>query len=333
MKITHIAVSIVLVVLLSASFFFSDSHHIDSFEAYSQEIPGSKITIDMLPIPEGTYLMGSPAQEANRLEDEGPQHKVKIQAFWMSKFEITWEQYELFMAREIDHIQGNKAAEVNLALDGVSGATAPYTDMSFGMGKEGFPAINMTQYAAATFCKWLSAKTGHFYRLPTEAEWEYACRAGSQTTYHFGNDPAQLPDFAWFAGNSQEIYHPIGQKKPNAWGLHDMHGNVAEWTLDQYLPDFYQTTGKKTFLNPWATAAELYPHTVRGGSWKDQPNALRAAARRGSVPAWKKRDPQLPKSLWWLTDAPFVGFRIVRPVETPSPEAMEKYWGEPIEEY
>ena len=307
--------------------------NIDSFKPYKQEISGTEVTIEMTPIQGGTFTMGSPTGEVGHKTDESPQHQVKIDDFWMSTYEITWEQYELFRSREIDDIPGKKDNEIDIQIDAVSGATPPYTDMSFGMGKEDYPAINITQYAAATFCKWLSAKTGRFYRLPTEAEWEYACRAGSQAAYHFGNDSNQLDEYAWFEDNSGEAYHKIGQKKPNPWGLYDMHGNVAEWTMDQYLPDFYQKLDQKTSINPWAIPTELYPKVVRGGSWKDSAKKLRSAARRGSRASWKQRDPQLPKSLWWLTDAPFVGIRIIRPKNTPSPVEAENYWLKPIEDF
>jgi formylglycine-generating enzyme required for sulfatase activity len=183
----------------------------------------------------------------------------------------------------------------------------------------------MTQLAAVKFCEWLSAMTGHFYRLPTEAEWEYACRAGTDTAYSFGDDPSQLSDYAWYKENSQDKYQKVGTKKANPWGLYDMHGNVAEWTLDQYVPTVYRnrTQGE---TNPLTVGEKVYPKAVRGGSWMDSPNRLRSAARRPSSKKWKKRDPQIPKSKWWHTDAPFVGFRIVRPLETPSKEEQKKYW-------
>ncbi|MFM7102275.1 MAG: formylglycine-generating enzyme family protein, partial [Verrucomicrobiota bacterium] len=205
--------------------------------------------------------------------------------------------------------------------DAVSRPTKPYVEMSFGMGKKGYPAISMTHYAAITYCKWLSAKTGHFYRLPTEAEWEYAARAGSKTRYSFGDDPAQLPDYGWFVDNSDGKYQPVGRKKANPWGLHDMHGNVAEWVLDAYV-DRYDKVGPVEFV-PGKTE---YPHVARGGSWDDDAGQLRGSARRFSDSSWKQRDPQLPKSRWYLTDAQFLGFRVVRPLKVPPAGELAKYW-------
>src|SRR5690606_32649713 len=169
--------------------------------------------------------------------------------------------------------------------------------------------------------------TGHFFRLPTEAEWEYAARAGTSTAYSFGNDPADLDDFAWSERNSNFTSQPVGKKKPNAWGLHDMHGAVWEWTLDQYFPDRYATLqNSDPVIDPWAKPSKEYPRVVRGGSWNDAPEDLRSASRRPSDPDWKMLDPQLPKSIWYHTNAPWIGFRVVRPAEIPSPEEMYEYW-------
>lgn len=301
------------------------------FSPYSQKIPGSDVSVELIPVPGGTFMMGSPEPEAGRSGDEGPQRKVKVDSFWMGKYEITWEQYDLFVNEEISNLKNIKSplnAEVKIEVDAITSPTPPYIDMSFGMGRDGYPAINMTHYAALMFAKWLSAKTGHFYRLPTEAEWEYACRAGTNTAYYFGNNPNELNEYAWFRDNSEEGYHKIGTKTPNALGLYDMHGNVAEWTMDQYIEKYPEQLEGEAAHNPWFKPTKLYPGSVRGGSWMDVRDDLCSAKRKGSSKEWKKRDPQLPKSIWWLTDAPFVGFRLVRPKETPSKEEIENYYNQ-----
>jgi formylglycine-generating enzyme required for sulfatase activity len=182
----------------------------------------------------------------------------------------------------------------------------------------------MTQHAANKFAQWLSAKTGHFYRLPTEAEWEYACRAGTSTAYSFGDDAAAMPDFGWFNKNAPEGYKKVGTRKPNAWGLYDMHGNVADWTLDQLAP--YDPMGPA-----WVRATKPYPHAVRGGGWTDPADACRCGSRMASDVSWKMQDPQLPQSIWYHTDAQFLGFRLVRPLKVPAPEQMFVYWNSGVE--
>jgi formylglycine-generating enzyme required for sulfatase activity len=301
----------------------------EEFKSYTQKISGSKQDYEMVAIPGGEFMMGSPASEKGRKSDEGPQHKVTIEPFWMGKFEVTWDLYDLFAFKNMEVEMANRYPDPEKSVaktDGSTRPSPPYVDMSFGMGREGYPAINMTQYAAIHFCKWLYDKTGIFYRLPTEAEWEYACRAGSKTAYSFGADISKLGEYAWFKGNSNGSYKKTGLKKPNAWGLHDMHGNVMEWTLDQYHPDYYAKKAKGQVKEAYAPVTELYPTTARGGSWDDAADVLRSAARVASEPAWKVLDPQLPKSEWWLTSASFVGMRIVRPLKTPSKEEIDAYY-------
>ncbi len=295
-------------------------------------LTGTDVTYEMVPIPGGKFKMGSPETEAGRKPDEGPVHEVEIAPFWMGKFEVTWNEYDLFMypneekkARETKQLP----ADLNALTDAVTRPTQPYVEMSFGMGKDNFPAISMTQHGANKYCEWLSAKTGHFYRLPTEAEWEYAARAGTTTAYFWGDDPKQMGDYCWWGKNADFKYQKIGKKKPNPWGLHDILGNVVEWCIDQYDPAFYANSPA---ANPWNKATKPYPHVARGGSWDDDdPAKLRSGARRASDKTWKIQDPQLPKSIWYHTDAQFLGFRIVRPLKAATVEEMHAYWNSGVE--
>ena len=270
--------------------------------AYQVTIPNTTITYRMLPIPAGRFEMGP--------------SRITLDAFWMQEHEVTWDEYRLFTFAN----QAGEVAHQDATLDAVSRPTRPYAEMSFGMGINGFPAISMTQHAANKYAEWLSAKTGEFYRLPTEAEWEYACRADPNGTGE------ALSDVAWFADNSSGKYQKVASKKPNAWGLYDMLGNVMEWTLDQYAP---YTAGEKT--NPWVLATQPYPHSVRGGSWNDPADAVSCTVRVGSDATWKQQDPQLPKSIWYHTDAQWLGFRLVRPMKVPDAAAMFRYWNNGVE--
>jgi formylglycine-generating enzyme required for sulfatase activity len=283
---------------------------------YQVTIPLTSVKYDMVPIPGGEFQMGS----AGGKKDETPVHTVRIEPFWMQAHEVTWDEYRLFMFAN----QAGETGHPDPLVDAVSRPTKPYVEMSFGMGINGFPAISMTQHAANKYAEWLSAKTGEFYRLPTEAEWEYACRAN-------GPAPAALDDYAWYAANSNGKYQKVATKKPNAWGLYDMLGNVMEWTLDQYMPDYSQFAGK-TVTEPWVIATKPYPHAVRGGSWNDSAEQVRCAARVPSDPSWKMEDPQLPKSIWYHTDAQWLGFRLVRPVKAPSAAEKKRYWNSGVEQ-
>jgi len=302
-------------------------------KSYSAKAPKSGASYHMVAAPGGSFVMGSPAKEADRTAAEGPQTKVKVDPFWIGKYEVTWDEYEPFMITQVDRKKHGARIdfdpEVHSIVDAVSQPTKPYTEMSFGMGQRGYPAISMTQHAANKYCQWLSAQTGHFYRLPTEAEWECACRAGTTTAYSFGDDASKIGEYAWYYDNSNEKYQKTGQKKPNPWGIHDMHGNVMEWTADRYDADYFRLIAKTT-TNPLLKPTRIYPRSVRGGGWDDDPDKLRSAARRGSDANWKFQDPQLPKSLWYHTNARWLGFRIVRPLKVPSVEEMDFYWNSAV---
>lgn len=323
--------------------------------AYEETVPRANDgKIKMLPIKGGEFTFGSPESEEGRTDDEGPQRKVRIEPFWMSEIEIPWAIYQSFyqngLARNKDgtivgageeHVitvkgkNRDKAEAEKLergdssnVVDAVSQPTPQYHDMfqsgDFSSDPE-YPAMTMTHHAASKFCQWLSAQTGHFYRLPTEAEWEYACRAGTDTAYFFGDDPAKLDEYAWFDDNSDETYYPGRQKKPNPWGLYDILGNVSEWVLDGHADD-YRATLKDGVLNPWRIPVNRYPRVAKGGSWYSLAEEARCASRLISDNDWKDTDPQVPKSVWYHTDAQDVGLRIVRPLRTPTMEEMHLFW-------
>lgn len=292
-------------------------------KSYTQQINGTKLSFTMEAVPAGEFEMGSRQGKA----DELPVHRVRLSAFWMSTYEVTWDIFEPFLYK--DYEASNSIGDVPESVDAVTRPTKPYLDMTFGMGKENHPALAMTHYNAIQFCKWLYARTGVFYRLPTEAEWEYACKAGSNSKYAFGGTAEKLGDYAWYKTNSGGKTHAVGQKKPNSWGIYDLYGNVAEWTYDQYLPDFYASV-KANVLDPAAVPEKLYAHVIRGGSYDDEAKDLRSAARLASDPVWKQLDPQIPKSNWWFPEAPFIGMRLVRPVIQPSAEEISRYYNSPV---
>ncbi len=289
---------------------------------YTVTIPGTAATFDMAPIPAGSFEMGS--ADAGAPKDQAPVHPVTLDAFWMMTTEVNWDAYLMFMFAD----QANESAKPDTVVDALSRPTAPHLEMSFGRGNGGFPAISMTPHAANKYAQWLSARTGEYYRVPTEAEWEYACRAGGPASL----PEEQLGDVAWYQKNSPNneftdgTYHTLGSKKPNAWGLYDMLGNVMEWTADQYAP---YTAGAAT--NPWVRPTAAYPIAVRGGSWNDPAARVNCTIRYKSDPVWKERDPQLPTSVWYMTDAEWLGFRLVRPSKVPSAEEMYRVWNNGVE--
>ena len=295
----------------------------EEMKPYTESIPGTDVKFAMESLPGGTFTMGSLENEPKRSSDEGPQHKVTVHSFWMGRFETRWDEYQVFAFRKDLMTEQQKKAQLpsqpgsELGADAVTRPTPPYTDPTFGFGREGHPVINITHHAAMEYTRWLSGKTGKTYRLPTEAEWEYACRAGTDTPFYFGSDPKPLGDYAWYLDNADARPHEVGKKKPNAWGLYDMLGNVAEWVVDLYDKDYYQMFKPlvPTEVPVLIPEKQKYPHVVRGGSWDDEAGRVRCAARQASKPDWSIQDPQMPQSIWWHTEATFVGFRVVRPLE------------------
>ena len=229
---------------------------------FTQEIKGTTVSFNMAPIPGGTAPDGT-----------------VIKPFWMSTTEISWDVYDVWVF-SLDVPEGGTDASTR--------PTKPYLLMDRGYGHQGYPAISMSYKGAEEFCKWLTEKTGRKYRIPTEAEWEYACRAGSKGTYFFGDDAAGLDDYSWYAGNSEEKTHAIGMKKPNPWRLFDMLGNASEWV-----------TGKNG-----------EPLTA-GGCFRDDAKGVTPASRVEPTARWNASDPQIPKSVWWLADGGFLGLRVV----------------------
>lgn len=264
----------------------------DDMQPYTHTIPGSEVNYEMLPIPAGEFTMGSPESETGRKPDEGPQIKVKLEPFWMGKTEVTWNEFELFMyphqekmIRELKQLDPT----LNALTDVQARPTAPYVEMSFGMGKDGYPAISMTQHAANKYCQWLSAKTGHFYRLPTEAEWEYACRAGTTSAFNLGGDGLSARDANIDDGSAEARFAlaPAGTVgAANAWGLRDMHGNVWEWCADWSAPypsgDLTDPRGPD---EAQVGRLDLAMRVVRGGGWNAPASDARSANRWEYSPA------------------------------------------------
>lgn len=311
---------------------------------YTVTIPGSDISFEMIPVPGGNYKMGSPEDEADRGDDEGPQIEVNVDPMWVAKTEVTWEQYKEFMElyaifKEFES-QGQRTVDESNRVDAITAPTELYDpSFTFEYGEEpDQPAVTMTQYSAQQYTKWLSLVTGQQYRLPTEAEWEYAARAGATTAYGWGDDIDGIEDYAWFFDNADLGPLAVGTKKPNAFGLHDMFGNAAELTINEYTEDGYAAYDKGKPVN----ATEMFnwpvesPQCVaRGGSWEMDAEQLRCAARLASDDEeWKDEDPNFPKSPWWFTSDPArgVGFRLFRSSTPLDKETITKFWETSSEE-
>jgi len=285
-------------------------------------VPGSSVTFALAFIPGGATRLGSPPSEAGRDEDEGPQRQVTVSPFWMTTTEVTTDLFAPFRFRRFDDHVTKVPGSPPFNADAVTRPSPPYEDPSHGMGGEGYPATGMTRLSALHFARWLSEKTGRLYRLPTEAEWEYVCKAGAEETA-----AATLAASAWFEDNSDGKYHETGGKSPNVLGVHDLQGNVAEWVMDSYSADAYGAL-QDGAEDPMAGTPARGRGIVRGGAFDDPTARLRCAERYPESTAWKRRDPQMPKSRWWNTDSPHVGFRLVSPVREMSMQEIRAYWTE-----
>ena len=305
---------------------FTEPAKIEKFESFNETIPGTSVTFRMVAVPGGTYNMGSPDNEPLRDTDEGPVRKVTLLPFWIGEIEVSWNEYLAFFQATSSQGRTEGQALSSKKADAISGATPPWGAPDQGWGKGSRPAITMSWHAANVYCKWLSKVTGKIYRLPTEAEWEYACRAGTETPYFFDGNPKKFtsegvlkkilkPDtsaivsFVVYMINSNFRTQEHSDIKPNPFGLKNMSGNVAEFCSDFYSADYYRNDTVLINPNGPATGQE---RVIRGGSFKSDAKDLRSAARDYTkTKAWLVTDPQMPKSIWWYSDCIDVGFRVV----------------------
>jgi len=306
----------------------------DAFEDYTDVIPGTSVRFQMIAVEAGIFTMGSPEDEPGRDSDEGPAREVQLDAYWIGKYEVSWREFEAYYAETVTRGK-NESGEMT---DALAGPTPPYGSPDQGWGKGNRPSITMSHYAARKYCEWLSHVTGRLYRLPTEAEWECAARAGTQGPYPVAVeltswsdrwkakllggasiDAVLLGEYAWFDLNSGSKTHPQGTTKPNPWGIHNMMGNAWEFCSDLYAPSVLSSyPSGAPVLNPRGPdSGEEY--VIRGGSYRSEYSDLRSSARASTNhDGWMKTDPQTPKSVWWYSDSNDVGFRVVRELEKES---------------
>ena len=310
---------------------FAEPAKVEKFENFKEMIPRTRVSFDMVALQGGKFMMGSPNDEPMRDIDEGPVREVTLSPFWMAKVEVTWDEYLAFF--RATGSQGRMEGQVatNKKTDAISGATPPWGAPDQGWGKGSRPAITMSWHAANVYCQWLSQVTGKKYRLPTEAEWEYACRGGTKTPYFFDGDPKKFssegflkkffgPDTSNIASriiynvNSLSKTQEPSYLKSNPFGLKNMSGNVSEFCSDFYSADFYKADSTGTNPKGPARGPE---HVIRGGSFKSDAADIRSAARDFTkTKAWLVTDPQMPKSIWWYSDCIDVGFRVVCEIDS-----------------
>jgi sulfatase modifying factor 1 len=309
---------------------YDKAAEVTAFENFTDYIPGTGISFNMVAIPGGTFTMGSPPDEPGREPDEGPVVQVELDSFFIGKVEVTWNEYLAFFNATGSEGKTSDAyltVSEDIVPDAITGPTPPWGAPDQGWGKQDFPAITMTPHAADVYCQWLSKVTGKKYRLPTEAEWEYAARGGTTGPYFFEGDPekyeskkyikkqyesdtAGIVNFIIYTLNSRSRTIDPGSIKPNPYGLVNLLGNVAEICRDWYDPDIYSTyqDGIKNPAGPETGEEKV----IRGGSFRSAAGEVRCASRdHTQTVSWLKTDPQIPKSIWWYSDCIHVGFRVV----------------------
>jgi formylglycine-generating enzyme required for sulfatase activity len=308
---------------------YTEEAKVTSHEDFTETIPGTTISFNMKAIPGGSFKIGSPESEQMRKTDEGPQKEVKISPFFMAEIEVTWDNYLAFYGATAaeGRTTDTEGTRTETDVDAISGPTPPYgqPDQNWGLGNR--PAITMSYHSAETYCKWLSQVTGKNYRLPTEAEWEYAARGGTETPFFFEGDPKDFSEKGFFGKlfgkSSEEINNYIVFNKnsglktaepdvvePNPFGLKNMLGNTAEYCLDWYVEDAYSKL-QDGVTDPKGPASGE-EHVIRGGSFRSDIDGVRSASRDFTRSVdWMKTDPQMPKSIWWLSDCNYVSFRVV----------------------
>lgn len=219
---------------------------------FTQTVGTTGLEIEMLPVPGG----------------DG------IDSFYMARTEIDWDVFDAFVF-DVDElpVKGTPEAETR--------PTRPYMLVDRGFGHAGYPAISMSLRGAQSFCRWMTEQTGRTWRLPTQAEWMHACELGAVPEGAMG-------DYAWYDANAEWTTHPVGTRAADLLGLHDMHGNIAEWTTDEHGAGI-----------------------AMGGSFVSTLEELGCDSGQPDTKDWNESDPQIPRSIWWLADAPFIGFRIV----------------------
>ena len=291
---------------------YKKSTKLGGFKSFEEKIPGTSVSFNMVAVSGDFFTIGSHTANEYSKQDEIPAKIVYIDSLFIGQTEVSWDEYIAFMSET----ESEGRSESSKNIDEISGATPPWGDPSQGWGMGKRPAITMTHYAAKMYCKWLSYKTGKTYRLPTEAEWEYACRAGSSEEYFFYDTIQKkrelislLNRYAKYSGNSEKTYSPY-IVKPNAFGLYNMIGNVKEFCSDKYSSSYYTKLKDNTKYIKNTLYGDEY--VIRGGSFLSSAEELRSSARDYThTKEWLMSDPQIPKSIWWYSDCIDVGFRVV----------------------